>query len=114
MKKADRKPIPDTKTKCTIRAFRDFVYLRVITEEKIGMILVPKSAQDIENPVEGVVIAVGDGLVEGGRIVPLTVRVGDRVQFPRHVGTFIKIKETDETFFVCRENILFGAVEVPE
>lgn len=102
------------KTKCKIRAYRDFIFLRVKTEAKVNGIIIPESAQDVEHPVEGVIVAVGDGLVEGGVVVPLTARIGDHVHMPRHVGTFIKIKETDETFFVCRENILFGAVEVPE
>ncbi len=95
-----------------LRMLRDFVALRVVTETKIGSILIPQSAQDIENPTEGIVVAVGDGLVEGGRIIPLTVKVGDHVYMPSAVGTWIKIKETGESFFICRENILFCAVEV--
>ena len=59
--------------------------------------------------IGGVVIAVGDGLVEGGVIIPLTVKVGDYVRFPSQSGTLITIRT--EKYFVVRENQLFGAIE---
>ncbi len=98
------------KTKIKIRAFRDFVFIRPEKfEVSIGGIIIPDSSKDETNPAGGVVVAVGDGLVEGGRIIPLTVAVGDYVRFPSQSGTLVKVG--DEVFFVTRENQLFGAIE---
>lgn len=102
--------LPAVQTKCKIRAYRDFVFCKPITERIINGIVIPEVALDLSNPIEAIVVAVGCGLVEGGQIVPLIAKVGDRVFLPANAGTLIKVKETDEEFFVCRENILFGAV----
>lgn len=110
-KKVNPQVFPEVQTKCKIRAYRDFVWTRPVTERIINGLIVPDVALDLSNPVEAIVVAVGDGLVEGGQIVPLTTKVGDRVFMPANVGTLIKVKETDEEFFVCRENILFGTVK---
>ncbi len=100
--------LPALKTKIT--AIRDFVWLKSIDDEvSDGGIIIPNSAMDTENPLEGVVVAVGTGLIEGGIEIPLKVKVGDHVHFPRNAGTLVRVKETGETFFVCRENIIFGA-----
>ncbi len=96
--------------KLKIRAFRDFVWIRPEKfEVSKGGIIIPDSGKDETNPAGGVVVAVGDGLVEGGRVIPLTVKCGDYVRHPSQSGTLVKLG--DETFFVTRENQLFGAIE---
>lgn len=108
MAAAKRKRLLTTK----IRAIRDFIWVK-LHEEKVnpgGTIIIPDNAKDKENPREGIVVAVGDGLVEGGIVVPLTVKVGDNIRCPRNAGTIVKINETGEEFFVLRENQVFGAV----
>ena len=93
-----------------ISAFRDFVWLRIQPfERSIGGIIIPDAHRDETNPAGGVLIAVGDGLIEGGKIIPLTVKVGQYVRCPSQSGTLVKVG--DETFFVVRENQLFGAIE---
>ncbi len=98
------------KKEAKISACRDFVWCKAIEERTVNGIVVPDSAQDINNPREGLVVAVGTGLIEGGVEIPLKVKVGDHIYFPKASGTMVFIKETDEMFFVLRENQVFGSV----
>lgn len=61
------------------------------TEQTRGGIVIPDVAKN--KPQEGVVTAVGEGRVlpQSGRVVPLVVRVGDRVLFGRYAGTEIDL-----------------------
>jgi len=67
-------------------------------------IYLPDTAK--EKPQEGKVIAVGSGrLLENGKVVPLSVKVGDRVMLGKYSGTEIKIDE-HEYVFVNEDEIL--------
>ena len=78
-------------------------------EEKTkGGIIIPDTAK--EKPLEGKVIAVGNGkILEDGKVRPLDVKVGDRVLFGKYAGTEIKI-EGDEHLMLREEDIL-GVIE---
>ncbi len=75
-----------------------------------GLIVVPDGARDDGklNPPSGVVVSVGDGLVEGGKVIPLRVKVGQRVYIPRNAGTLIRDHPIVEDCFIVRENQVFG------
>ena len=91
---------------------RDFVLLRPDYELiSKGGIVIPANAMDETNPLTGVVVSVGCGLVEGGRIIPLVVKVGDRVQVPRNSGTIVELGIEKEKFFALRENQVIGVIE---
>ena len=64
---------------------------RVEAEERTrGGIIIPDTAK--EKPIEGEVLAVGPGARdETGKIVPLDVKVGDRVLFGKWAGTEVVI-----------------------
>jgi chaperonin GroES len=68
---------------------------RVEAETKTaGGIIIPDTAK--EKPSEGKVIAVGSGTKdENGKIIPLDVKVGDKVLFAKWGGTEIKIDGKD-------------------
>jgi chaperonin GroES len=68
---------------------------RVEAETKTaGGIIIPDTAK--EKPSEGKVIAVGSGAKdENGKIIPLDVKVGDKVLFAKWGGTEIKIDGKD-------------------
>ena len=71
---------------------------------KAGLVI-PDTAK--EKPQEGEVLAVGDGkLVEGGKIVPLTVKPNDRVLFGRYAGTDIVVDGED--YVIMREDEVLG------
>lgn len=96
----------DTKTPIVCR---DFVVVRPDQESRSkGGMFIPDSGKDPNNPNSGVVLGVGDGLVEGGVIIPLVVKVGDRVRFPNNSGTLCRDDpDWGCTVFVLRENQVF-------
>jgi len=73
-----------------------------------GGIFLPEAAK--EKPVEGIVLAAGGGKVlDGGKVVPLAVKVGDRVVFGKYAGTEIKVNGEDR--LILREEDILGVVE---
>jgi chaperonin GroES len=75
-----------------IRPLADRVVVkRVDQEEKTkGGIIIPDTAK--EKPVEGVVVAAGNGKVlKSGKIRPPAVKEGDRILFGKYTGTEVKL-----------------------
>ena len=71
-----------------IRPLQDRVIVKRIEEEEKtkGGIIIPDTAK--EKPQEGRVVAVGKGKVnEDGKIIPLDVKVNDRVLFGKYSGS---------------------------
>lgn len=92
------------------RPLHDRVLVRRIeAEEKTpGGIIIPDTAK--EKPVEGEVLAVGTGaLDENGRIVPLDVKVGDRVLFGKWAGTDVIIDGEDR--LILKEADILGVIQ---
>ena len=67
------------------------VVKRIDAEEKTaGGIIIPDTAK--EKPPQGEVVAVGPGgRDEAGKLIPIDVKVGDRVLFGKWSGTEVKI-----------------------
>ena len=82
---------------------------RVEAEERTrGGIIIPDTAK--EKPIEGEVLAVGPGARdETGKIVPLDVKVGDRVLFGKWAGTEVVID--GEERIIMKESDILGVVE---
>lgn len=73
-----------------------------------GGLFLPETAK--EKPVEGIVLAVGDGRInEKGELLPLRVKVGDRIVFGKYSGTEIKIQGEDR--LILREDDVLGIIE---
>ena len=85
------------------------VVRRLNSEEKTkGGIIIPDSAK--EKPQEGEVVAVGKGKrLEDGTVVPLDVKVGDKILFGKYSGSDIKID--GEEYMIMREDEVLGIVE---
>ena len=93
-----------------IRPLQDrMVVKRLAEEEKTkGGIIIPDSAK--EKPIEGEVIAVGNGKVaDDGKQRPLDVKKGDRVLFGKYSGTEIKIDGIEH--LILREEEVLGILE---
>ena len=77
-------------------------------EEKTkGGIILPDTVK--EKPIEGKVVAVGTGKVtEEGKVLPLTVKVGDVVLYGKYSGTEIRVDQVD--YLIMRESDIFGVV----
>jgi chaperonin GroES len=82
---------------------------RVEEEEKTkGGIIIPDTAK--EKPVEGIIMAVGDGKVaDDGKKIALEVKAGDKVLFGKYAGTEIQID--GEEHLIMREDDIIAIVE---
>jgi len=93
-----------------IRPLQDRVILKRLKEEEKtkGGIIIPDTAK--EKPVEGEVVAVGNGKVlEDGTVKALDVKVGDRVLFGKYSGTEVKLDGEDR--LICREEDILAVLE---
>jgi chaperonin GroES len=76
-------------------------------EEKTkGGIILPDTAK--EKPIEGSIVAVGPGKYEDGKLVDLTVKVGDTVLYGKYGGTEITVE--GEEYLIMRESDIYGIV----
>lgn len=95
--------------KLNIRPLRDRIIVKREDEnEKTkGGIIIPDSAK--EKPQEAEVVAIGSGRVdESGKVIPLDVKVGDKVLFGKYSGTEIKIN--DEDYLILQESDIQAVV----
>ncbi|MGB8930794.1 MAG: co-chaperone GroES [Anaeromyxobacteraceae bacterium] len=93
-----------------IRPLQDRIIVKRVQEEEKtkGGIIIPDSAK--EKPIEGKVIAAGNGKVlEDGKVRPLDIKAGDRVLFSKYAGTEIKL-DGDEVLIMREEDVL-GVIE---
>ena len=69
---------------------------------------IPDSAG--EKPDQGEVLAVGPGKRDdAGKIIPMDVKVGDRVLFGKYAGQTVKVE--GEELLVMREEDIMGVLE---
>ncbi len=73
---------------------------------KSGIVL-PDTAK--EKPQEGTVVAVGTGRYEEGKLIPLEVKIGDKVIYSKYGGTEIKIE--GEEYLVLSERDILAVIE---
>ena len=93
-----------------IRPLHDRVIVQRTEEEQKskGGIIIPDTAK--EKPQEGKIIAVGKGkMLDDGKLVPLDVKVGDKVLFNKYAGSDIKIE--GEEYMIMREEDILGVIE---
>jgi chaperonin GroES len=93
-----------------IRPLQDRIIVkRLEGEEKTkGGIIIPDTAK--EKPIEGKVIAVGNGKVlEDGKVRPLDIKAGDRVLFSKYAGTEVKLDGVEH--LIMREEDILGVIE---
>ena len=73
-----------------------------------GGIIIPDTAQ--EKPSQGEITAVGPGgRDESGKLIPIDLKVGDRVLFGKWSGTEIKLDGVD--YLIMKESDIMGVVE---
>jgi chaperonin GroES len=82
---------------------------RVEEDEKTkGGIIIPDTAK--EKPAEGKIVATGNGRMgEDGKLLPMDVKVGDRVLFSKYGGTDVKIDGSD--YLILRQDDILGIIE---
>lgn len=94
-----------------IKPLFDYVLIEPMPEEqktKAG-ILLPETAEK-EKPEQGKVIAVGTGKRDSsGKIIPLEVKVGQRVLFTKYGPNEIKIDNKD--YLIAKEDDILAIIE---
>ena len=92
-----------------IRPLHDRVIVKRLDEERktASGIVIPDTAA--EKPEQGEITAVGAGkTTDEGKLVPLDVKVGDKVLFGKYSGQTVKV-DGDE-LLVMREEDIMGVV----
>ena len=93
-----------------LRPMQDRIIVKRVEEETVtaGGIYIPETAK--EKPMKGEIVAVGNGKkTEDGKVIPLDVKVGEKVLFGKYSGTEIKIE--GEEFLIMREDDILGVME---
>ena len=85
------------------------VVKRIDAEDKsAGGIIIPDTAK--EKPQEGEIIAVGPGgRDESGKLIPLDVKVKDKVLFGKWSGTEVKID--GQELLIMKESDIMGVLD---
>ncbi|MGO3131143.1 MAG: co-chaperone GroES [Alcaligenes sp.] len=93
-----------------LRPLNDRVIVKRLDNERTTAsgIVIPESAT--EKPDQGEILAVGPGKkTEDGKVLPLDLKVGDKVLFGKYSGQAVKI-DGDE-LLVIREEEIFAVIE---
>ena len=94
-----------------IRPLQDRVIVKRLDEEDEktkGGIIIPDTAK--EKPQQGKVVAVGKGKMnDDGKVMPLDVKVGDKILFGKYAGSDVKLD--GEEHLIMREDDILGVLE---
>jgi chaperonin GroES len=78
------------------------------TEKTASGLFIPDSAK--EKPQQGEVVAAGQGKrSDEGKLMPLDVKVGDRILFGKYSGSDIKMDGNE--YLIMREDEVLGVIE---
>jgi chaperonin GroES len=94
------------------RPLHDRVVIERIDPEAktAGGIIIPDTA--MEKPQQGKVVGVGPGgRDESGKLIPIDLKVGDRVLFGKWSGTEVKIEDVE--FLIMKESDIMGVLDEP-
>ena len=90
-----------------IKPLSDRVLVKALEKEALNKsgIIIPDTAK--EKPQEGEVIAAGPGKRDdSGKLIPMDVKVGDKILYGKYSGTEIKIE--DEEFLIMHQDDILG------
>ena len=92
-----------------LKPLRDRIIVKRIEAESktAGGIIIPDSAK--EKPAEGIVVAVGAGAMVEGKLVPMTLKVNDKILFAKWGGTETKIEGKD--YIIMKEDDVLAVYE---
>jgi chaperonin GroES len=93
-----------------IRPVQDRIIVKRIAEDEKtkGGLIIPDTAK--EKPLEGLVVAVGNGKVlKDGKVRPLDVKAGDRVLFVKYAGNEVKLDGVEH--LMLREEDVLAVIE---
>ncbi len=95
-----------TKTKVNLEPLADRIVVKPVVQEEVlaSGIVIPDTAK--EKPQQGEVVAAGPGRRDdSGKLIPMEVKVGDRVLYAKYAGSEIKIG-LDEYLVLSEKDVL--------
>src|SRR2546425_10770333 len=94
-----------TKAKLKLFPLADRVAIRPNeeTETMKGGLYNPDTAK--EKPIQGEILAVGPGRLEKGEVVPMELKVGDRVVYGKYSGTQVEL-EGEEIILIKESDVI--------
>ncbi|MDP2763152.1 MAG: co-chaperone GroES [Enterobacteriaceae bacterium] len=91
-----------------IRPLSDRVVIKRVEKRTTdGGIIIPETSNDKSQ--KGIVIAIGPGKVDNGKLQPLSLKCNDNVIFGKYSGTEITIKGQD--YLIMKEEDVIGIIE---
>lgn len=103
-----KKDTKNTKKKINIEPLHDRVLVSIDMKDEMTKsgIIIPETVSK-ERPEEGVIIAVGKGKkLDDGKLVPLSVKVGDRVLFSKYGPDLVKVDGVE--YYILREESILA------
>lgn len=93
-----------------LRPLQDYVVLEKVKEEEkteSGIILTTKEAK--ETPSHAIVVAVGPGKTEDGKVVPIDLETGMHVIYKKYAGT--EVKDGKKEYLLIKAEEILAVVE---
>lgn len=96
------------KTATTVKPLADRVVIKAIeeTEQMRGGLFIPDTAK--EKPQQGEIVAVGPGRYEDSKLVPMSLKVGDKVLYGKYSGTEVTL--SNEALLILRETDVLAVI----
>ena len=93
------------------KPLNNYVLLERLAEENktAGGIIIPDNAK--EKPVRGRVIAVGDGEMQNGNRIQMSVAVGDVVMFAKWASSINEVKIDGTDYVLIKESDILGILK---
>ncbi|GAC1687634.1 MAG: co-chaperone GroES [Gemmatimonadaceae bacterium] len=95
-----------TSVKVTPLADRVVVKPLEESEQMRGGLYIPDTAK--EKPQQGAIIAAGSGRYEDGKLVPMTVKIGDKVLYGKYSGTEVTLD--NEQYLILKESDVLAVI----
>ena len=97
-----------TQTSTKVAPHADRVVVRALedTETMRGGLFIPDTAK--EKPQQGEIIAVGPGRYEDGKLVPMSLKVGDKVLYGKYSGTEVTL--SGDQVLILRETDVLAVI----
>ncbi len=95
-------------TGAKVNPLADRVVIKALeeSEQMRGGLYIPDTAK--EKPQQGEILAVGPGKYEDGKLVPMGVKVGDKVLYGKYSGTEVTIE--NEPLLILRESDVLAVI----
>ncbi len=97
-----------TKNDIKVSPLADRVVVKALeeTETMRGGLYIPDTAK--EKPQQGEIVAVGPGRYEDGKLVPMSVKAGDKVLYGKYSGTEVTVE--GEQYLILRESDVLAII----